>query len=143
MSIQGIRQSNRKEIDLPESGLKVVIRKLTPYDFIGTGNIPDTLAQLEGQSPDLTKMDPTALQFILSAVCNVVVDIPGETIALVPDKPSKQQGPEVLSVWEIPSGDLNTLIAAVFNFTNWGGPGVEPGKFPEKQETASPAGQVS
>lgn len=120
--ISQLRALRQKEILLPASGIKLLIRKITPVDFLERGNIPDVLEKLgtgKAQEISLSDMDSDTMRYIFSLLCVATISVEGDS-ALTMEKPPIKD-PKVLSLYEIPQGDLTVLITEVFSFGDFGG----------------------
>ena len=120
--ISQLRSLRQKEILLPASGIKILIRRLTPVDFLERGNIPDVLERMGGgksQEIALSDMDADTMKFIFSLICESTISVEDDC-KLTSEKPPIKD-PKTLSLYEIPQEDLNILITEVFSFGDFGG----------------------
>jgi hypothetical protein len=140
-AIDRLKKSCEKEITLSQSGERVSFRKMTAYDLVRFGDIPDTVSDFEGKG--LSEMDPKAVDYFLSVVADAIFAVGGEPVVCTTKKPPITDA-GTLSVYSF-GEDLTQLISEVFKFIR-GGDGENPYRFqefPEKQETTDPAGQNS
>jgi hypothetical protein len=135
MGIKELRAGRIKEVILAESKLRVVIRKLIPFDFLEQGYIPDTMAKVQSGDPE--KMDKESLSYLFSLICAATLEVDG--MRFTSEKPPVKDG--FVSLWELPGDDVNQLITSVFSHRD-GGEGVNPDRFPQEQKADGTSGQV-
>jgi hypothetical protein len=122
-------EKKEREVVLPESKTKLTIRKLGPYDYVYTGQIPDSFAAWDqrakasaakGESLNASVHDfkPAEIEYLAKCVERAIVKVHQEKATAIPfrivAKQPSECTPTEFSFFSLPSGDVDTLLNCVF-----------------------------
>lgn len=131
-------KSTRERVTTP-GGVEATIRRLTAFDFLETGDLPDLFAGVSTpeQGAQIARRDPAKLRELYKTVLTKGVLRYGEG-RILPAAPHEvpDESPDV-SWEEMPDAESGFLFQAVMRFT---GGGTAASKFPAEQVASATPG---
>jgi hypothetical protein len=129
----------RKTITLPDSGAKLVLRRLSMPDFAEGGNMPDMLVdlaarQMQGQAlgvQDLKSLDPKSLAFTQELAVKAIFKHPEEGRIVYKRPEHCDEAAKEFSFYDLTQDDQQCLIGEAFKLVGEGK--ASAATFPEAQ----------